>query len=187
MNMKSAILVLLLSLIALDPVCAQAVAPGNGDAQTTAATTQTAPAPPRNIMPLGLNHKPNATNPPAEIARSIDLFFKTLRGDGGAAANAPDFYAKAYDTFFNGTALGAQKEKMSIFVSKTQEAFGLYGPLKDYEVFDNYSIGSNVLVLTYLTRHSMQPLRWRFIYYRPDKTWTLINMGFDDVLLDMLD
>jgi hypothetical protein len=173
MNMKSAILVLLLSLIALDPVCAQAVTPGNGDTQTTAATTQTAPAPPRNIMPLGLNHKPNATTPPAEIARSIDLFFKTLHGDGGAVANA--------------TALGAQKEKMSIFVSKTQEAFGLYGPLKDYEVFDNYSIGSNVLVLTYLTRHSMQPLRWRFIYYRPDKTWTLINMGFDDVLLDMLD
>ena len=76
---------------------------------------------------------------------------------------------------------------MSIFVSKTQEAFGLYGPLKDYEVFDNYSVGSNVLVLTYLTRHDLQPLRWRFIFYRPDKQWGLINMGFDDVLLDMLD
>ncbi len=52
---------------------------------------------------------------------------------------------------------------------------------------DNYSVGSNVLVLTYLTRHDIQPLRWRFIFYRPDKTWQLINMGFDDVLLEMLD
>ena len=186
MTMKSAILVLLLSLVFSRPIVAQSVAPSSGDT-TAAASTQTVPAPPRNIMPVGLNHKPNPVNPPAEIARPIDLFFKTLHGDTGAAANAPDFYEKAYDTFFNGTALGAQKEKMSIFVSKTQEAFGLYGPLKDYEIFDNYSIGSNVLVLTYLTRHSMQPLRWRFIYYRPDKTWTLINMGFDDVLLDMLD
>jgi hypothetical protein len=186
--MKSAPAVLILTLLASLPAFAQAVAPSNGDTSSSGQpATQTAPSPPRNIMPVGLNHKPNPTNPPPEIARSIDLFFKTLRGDPGNAAADSDSYEKAYDTFFTGTALGAQKEKMSIFVSKTQEAFGLYGALKDYEIFDNYSIGSNVLVLTYLTRHSMQPLRWRFIYYRPDKTWTLINMGFDDVLLDMLD
>jgi len=129
-------------------------------------------------MPMSLNHKPNAVNPPPEISGPIDKFFKTLKtGD----------YANAYEGFLAGTRLGAQKEKMSVFVSKTQEAFGIYGKLNDYEVFDNYSVGSNVLVLTYLTRHDLQPLRWRFIFYRPDKQWTLINMGFDDVLLDMLD
>lgn len=139
---------------------------------------QTAPAPPRNIMPASLNHKPNPQAPPAEIAGPIDKFFKGLKtGD----------YANSYETFLTGTLLGQQKEKMSAFISKTQEAFGIYGALNDYEVFDNYSVGSNVLVLTYLTRHAMQPLRWRFVYYRADKTWKLINMGFDDVLLDMLD
>jgi len=142
------------------------------------AGVQTLPAPPRNIMPLSLNHKPNPTNPPAELAAPIDKFFKGLEsGD----------YANSYETFLAGTRLGAQKEKMSVFISKTQEAFGLYGKLNDYEIFDNYSVGSNVLVLTYLSRHDVQPLRWRFIFYRPDKTWGLINMGFDDVLLDMLD
>jgi hypothetical protein len=185
--MKSAALAVVLCLSALVPARAQSVAPSTADSNAQAPAEQTAPSPPRNIMPVGLNHKPNPSPPPAEIARSLDLFFKTLRGDPAAAPNAPDYYEKAYDTFFAGTRLGAQKEKESIFISKTQEAFGIYGPLKDYEIFDNYSIGSNVLVLTYLTRHSMQPLRWRFIYYRPDKTWVLINMGFDDVLLDMLD
>ena len=168
------------------PVWAQSVntqAPDAGGG----ATTQTPPSPPRNIMPQTLNHKPNPTQPPAEIARSIDAFFKTLHGDPTAPASSQDFYEKAYDTFLGGTILGEQKEKMSVFVSKTQEAFGIYGPLKDYEIFDNYSIGANVLVLTYLTRHPIQPLRWRFIYYRPDKSWKLINMGFDDVLLEMLD
>jgi len=183
--MKSA-LVLIFSLIALAPAAAQSVTPSSVD-PTTGASTQSVPAPPRNIMPVGLNHKPMPIQPPAEIAGSIDRFFKTLRGDATAASNAPDFYEKAYDTFFTGSRLATQKEKTSIFVSKTQEAFGIYGPLKDYEIFDNYSIGSNVMVLTYLSRHSVQPLRWRFIYYRPDKTWTLINMGFDDILLDMLD
>jgi hypothetical protein len=141
-------------------------------------TTPDVPEPPRNIMPLSINHKPNPTNPPAEIAGPIDKFFKGLQaGD----------YANSYETFLAGTRLGAQKEKMSVFISKTQEAFGLYGKLNDYEIFDNYKVGSNVLVLTYLSRHDVQPLRWRFIFYRPDKTWGLINMGFDDVLLDMLD
>jgi hypothetical protein len=139
---------------------------------------QAAPPPPRNIMPMSINHKPNATAPPPELAAQIDKFFKTLKaGD----------YPNAYEGFLAGTRLGQQKEKMSLFISKTQEAFGIYGKLNDYEVFDNYSVGSNVVVLTYLTRHDIQPLRWRFIFYRPDKQWGLINMGFDDVLLDMLD
>ena len=138
-------------------------------------------------MPQTLNHKPNPTQPPAEIAHAIDAFFKTLHGDPTAPANAQDFYERAYDTFLNGTMLGTQKEKISYFISKTQEAFGIYGPLKDAEIFDNYSVGSNVLVLTYLSRQTVQPLIWRFIYYRPDKTWKLINLGFGDNLYDLLD
>jgi hypothetical protein len=139
---------------------------------------QTQSAPPRDIMPRSLNHKPNPTNPPAEIAGPIDKFFKTLKtGD----------YPTAYETFLTGSRLGEQKQKMSTMISHTEEAFGIYGKMNDYEIYDNYSVGSNVLVLTYLTRHDIQPLRWRFIYYRPDKTWQLNNMGLDDFLLDMLD
>ena len=167
---------ILISFCLLFPLRAQ-TAPDTTAPEATS-NTQEVPALPRNIMPMSLNHKPNPTNPPAEIAGSIDKFFKGLKaGD----------YANSYEIFLAGTRLGAQKEKMSVFISKTQEAFGLYGKLNDYEIFDNYSVGSNVLVLTYLSRHDVQPLRWRFIFYRPDKTWGLINMGFDDVLLDMLD
>ena len=159
------------------PLRAQTPAP-DATAPDATSSAPSLPAPPRNIMPMSINHKPNPTAPPAEIAGPIDKFFKGLKsGD----------YPGSYETFLNGTKLGAKKEKMSVFISKTQEAFGLYGKLHDYEIFDNYSVGSNVLVLTYLSRHDVQPLRWRFIFYRPEKTWTLINMGFDDVLLDMLD
>jgi hypothetical protein len=129
-------------------------------------------------MPTGFHHKPNAEPPPPEIAVPIAKFFNTLKaGD----------YANAYETFLAGSPLGEQKEKMSVFISKTQEAFGIYGQLYDYELYDNQCIGANVRVLTYLTRHQRQPLRWRFIFYRAQSTWTVTNMGFDDVLLDLLD
>ena len=178
--MKIYSLILLAAVCAAFPLRAQTPpdAPALPDPNSQAAPGPAAGVMPRNIMPLSLNHKPNATNPPPEIAAAVDKFFKGLKaGD----------YAQSYEGFLNGSRLGSQKEKMSVFVSKTQEAFGIYGSLRDYEIFDNYSVGSNVLVLTYLTRHDIQPLRWRFIYYRPEKNWILINMGFDDVLLDMLD
>jgi hypothetical protein len=169
---------LLLTAASILPLHAQNMG-SSGSSDTDADTpTQAAPSPPRNIMPLTLNHKPNPADPPAALAVPIAKFFNGLKaGD----------YANAYESFLAGSRLGMQKEKMSVFVSKTQEAFGLYGGLIDYEVFDNYSIGSNVLVLTYLSRHDVQPLRWRFIFYRPQKNWIIINMGFDDVLLDTLD
>ncbi len=174
---KSLVLLALLSLALAGSSRAQTPALNPNDS-SVGAPSQAAPSPQRNIMPLTINHKPNPTLPPAEIAGPIDKFFKTLKtGD----------YVGAYDSFLAGTRLGTQTEKKSFFISKTQDAFGIYGKLNDAEIFDNYSVGSNVIVLTYLSRHDIQPLRWRFVYYRPDKTWVLINMGFDDVLLDMLD
>ncbi|HUB67611.1 MAG TPA: hypothetical protein VL981_09020 [Candidatus Methylacidiphilales bacterium] len=163
---------LLLALTFFTPLRSQTPAPGDNSG------VQTYVPPPRNIMPLTINHQPNPAQPPPEIRAPIDKFFSTLKsGD----------YVAAYDNFLAGTRLETQTEKKSTFVSKTEDAFGIYGKLTDWEVFDNYSIGHNVVVLTYLSRHPVQPLRWRFIFYRPDKNWVLINMGFDDVLLDLLD
>ena len=177
--MKTNLPILLLLLCLCAPLRAQ-VPSLDPNADTN---TQPPPSPARDIMPQTINHKPNPTAPPAELASQIDKFFKTLKGD----SNADDFYADAYDTFLADSRLGKQVDKKSAIISRTKSAFGLYGKLHDYEIYDNYSVGSNLLVLTYLTRHDLAPLRWRFIFYRPDKTWTLINMGFDDNLLDTLD
>jgi len=178
--MKTALITLLSLAAPLLPLRAQtapdATAPDTA-APTPAPDASGTPAMPHNIMAWSTSHKPNPVNPPAEIAVSIDKFFDGLKsGD----------YANAYETFLSGTMLGAQKEKMSAMIERTQEGFGIYGKMNDYEIYDNYPIGSNVLVLTYLARHEVQPLRWRFIYYRPDNKWKLINMGFDDFLLDLL-
>lgn len=157
-------------------------------AQDVPLNIPTTPPPPdadnsghRDIMPVHPIvpiHAASAIQPPKEIADKIDVFFKSLKTGS---------YSSAYDVFLENTRLGSQKDKMSVFVSRTEAAFGIYGQMNDYELYDNYPIGHNVIVLTYLTRHSIQPLRWRFIYYRADSTWTVINMGFDDNLLELLD
>jgi hypothetical protein len=177
--MKNILLFLSLALLLAAPVAVRAQNMGNspdpsgGGAGGSGQSDQNLPH-----MPTGFHHTPHAEPAPPEIAVPIAKFFNTLKaGD----------YANAYETFLAGTPLGEQKEKMSVFISKTQEAFGIYGQLYDYELYDNQSIGSNVRVLTYLTRHQRQPLRWRFIFYRAQSTWTVTNMGFDDVLLDLLD
>ncbi|MCE0499308.1 MAG: hypothetical protein LV481_15315 [Methylacidiphilales bacterium] len=171
--MKIPILVpLLLALALLTPLRSQTPAPDSNSG------VQTMAPPPRHIMPLTTNRNPNPIQPPPEIRERIDKFFDTLKGGDCVAA---------YDGLLAGTRLDTQVDKKSDFISRTQTAFGIYGKLTDWEVFDNYSVGSNVIVVTYLSRHPIQPLRWRFVYYRPDKTWGLINIGFDDVLLDQLD
>ena len=135
---------LALALLLLSPLALRAQTAAPDPAAGTLPSAGQQPSPPRSIMPLTINHKPNPTNPPAEIAGPIDRFFKTLKtGD----------YTTAYETFFVNTRLGMQKEKMAAFSARTQEAFGIYGALNDYEIYDNYSVGSHVLVLTYLTRH----------------------------------
>jgi hypothetical protein len=176
---KILLLLFLLSFAAPAALRAQTMGSAPDDNSSSSSSGQSAPSSqdlPR--MPTGFHHKPNAEPPPPEIAVPIAKFFNTLKsGD----------YSNAYETFLAGSALGEQKEKMSVFISKTQDAFGIYGTLYDYELYDNQSIGANVLVLTYLTRHQRQPLRWRFIFYRAQSTWTVTNLGFDDVLLDLLD
>lgn len=175
--MKNILLLLPLAILLVAPVTLRAQNMGNpADGGGSSSSDQSDQG---NLprMPTGFHHKPSAEPPPPEIAVPIAKFFNALKGGD---------YANAYETFLAGSPLGEQKEKMSVFVSKTQEAFGIYGSLYDYELYDNQSIGANVRVLTYLTRHQRQPLRWRFIFYRAQSTWTVTNMGFDDVLLDLL-
>ncbi len=176
-NLAPLLLVLALALPLRAQTAAPAPGPGDITDDTTPQNNSLSSTPYHLRMPQPMDHKPNPTPAPPEISGPIEHFFQTLKtGD----------YAGAYETFLSGTRLGAQKDKMSYQISKTEEAFGLYGKLNDIEVYDNYPMGKNVIVMTYLTRQENQPLRWRFIYYRADKNWMLINIGFDDPLLDLI-
>jgi hypothetical protein len=133
---------------------------------------------PRDIIKFQTRRTPNPTHPPAELKVPIDKFFNTLKtGDS----------TKAYTELLAGTRLAERKENLQIFIEKTDQAQGIYGKLISFEIYDNYNVGSSLMVLTYITNHPMQPLRWRLVYYKPEKAWMLIDVRVDDVLEDLVD
>jgi len=133
---------------------------------------------PRDYFKVQTRRTPTATQPPAEIKVPLDKFFTTLKtGDT----------TKAYEELLINTRLAERKENLKLFIEKTDQALGLYGKVLNYELYDNYSVGSGLMVLTYLSLHPVQPLRWRVVYYKPEKTWMLIDVRVDDVLEDLID
>lgn len=133
---------------------------------------------PRDYFKVQTRRNPTPTAPPAEVKGPVDKFFSTLKlGDT----------TKAYEELLINTRLAERKENLKLFIEKTDQALGLYGKVINYEIYDNYNVGSGLMVLTYLSLHPVQPLRWRFVYYRPEKAWMLIDVRVDDVLEDLLD
>ena len=120
---------------------------------------------------------PNPVPPPAELRAPIEKFFLGLKAGESR---------KAYEELVANTNL-AEREELKVLINKTDQALALYGKVSTFEVYDNYSVGANLTVLTYLTHHQFQPLRWRLVYYRPEKTWSLIDVRVDDQLEDLID
>lgn len=133
---------------------------------------------PNDLIRLLPRRTPSPTQPVAEIKAQIDKFFNTLKaGDS----------TKAYEELLIGSRLGERKENVRMLIDKTDQAFGVYGKMTGVEVFDNYMIGANVSVTVYLMHLPAQPIRWRFVYYKPETTWRLIDLRVDDVLDDLIE
>jgi hypothetical protein len=94
---------------------------------------------------------------------------------------------EAFDLLLKDTRLSAREENVKELIRRTEQALGLYGKMNDYEVVDTYQVGSRMLVTTYLSALQVQPLRWRFVYYKADKNWMLIDLRVDDHLADLVE
>jgi len=121
--------------------------------------------------------EPNGEAPPAALRQKIDAFFAKL---GQSETQA------AYNQLLKGSRIAQQPDNVALLVAKTDQAFGVYGKLIKYEPLDTYEFGSSVISTTYLSNLPVQPLRWRFIFYKPADEWTIIDVRVDDVVSDML-
>jgi hypothetical protein len=133
----------------------------------------TSPLMMRDLLPRSMFRDANNTPPPAEIRAQIDKFFGQVK----AGQNE-----KAFQELVSGTRLAAKEDEIKTLIGGADQAVAMYGKLIQAELYDNHPIGSNLLSLTYLSMHPIKPLRWRFVFYRPDKAWTLMNVRFDDAI-----
>jgi hypothetical protein len=129
---------------------------------------------PKDMVPLILPRNPINRPPPQDIQKSIDTFFQTLqKGDVDVAFR--DFLANSEHV--------QKKYDVNEFIAKTRQAFAFYGNAKGYELYDNHTVGSRMIYLTYFLYLKSIPLRWRIIYYAADPNdWKLINLSVDDLV-----
>ena len=104
------------------------------------------------VMP---RRDPKPTQPIPEIRVRTEKFFNMLK-EGKTS--------QAYDELLADERLGQQPQNVQLLLQKTEQALGLYGQLLSFEIYDNYTVGSRINVVTYLTFHPVQPLRWRFVF-----------------------
>ncbi len=56
----------------------------------------------------------------------------------------------------------------------------LYGGVVDVELVEEKRISDFALKLVYVVLRENHIIRWRFIYYKPEQTWRLNSIAFDD-------
>lgn len=132
----------------------------------------------RDVAPLILSKKPNKRPPPTEIGLQVEMFFIKLQQE-----KVDD----AFKILLEKSAHIKKKYDINEFINKTKQAFKLYGKMNGYELYDNRSVGSRLVYLTYFIYLESVPLRWRLIYYSPNnRDWKLINLSVDDLLDESL-
>ncbi len=113
-----------------------------------------------------------------QVQKILDSFFDLLQ---------QDHVDQAYDQLTKGTKLADKPEDIRLLKSKTNQAINVYGDIVGREVVAIQNVGTHLLRATCLSVGKNYPLRWRFYFYRDDKTWRLIDIRVDDRLVDMFD
>ncbi|WP_246189453.1 hypothetical protein [Methylacidimicrobium cyclopophantes] len=139
---------------------------------------QAAPSPQvRDLPPLRTHGEPNLQAPVPEIRAPIERFFRDLLAGE---------IQRAFQELLVTSRLSSRHENVSVLMDKTAQAFTYYGKATAFEPYDTRAIGGRLYVVTYLLDLELQPLRWRFVYYRPEEAWKLIDIRVDDALEDLI-
>lgn len=63
----------------------------------------------------------------------------------------------------------------------------LIGNYQGYELIKEKITGESLKLISYMVKFDRQPIRFTFIFYKPDKIWQVLNLKYDDKLDDDLE
>lgn len=122
--------------------------------------------------------KPVATKPVAAmpaVGRSVvsvvDTFFKKYKNDGTSAAI--DFLFGTNKYFTNTTGISQLKAKLD----SLRQGIGMY---LGKDLISQKNASNSLYFYSYLVKHEVQPLRFTFIFYKPQNEWVLYRFKYDD-------
>lgn len=107
-------------------------------------------------------------------------FFKTFKTKGSATA-IDDLYKP--NPWINNTGDSVKKLKNQL-AGLTEDFVGKY---YGYEVITDRMVGKSLLLKSYMVRFDRQPIRFQFIFYKPDNKWIIYSFQYDGSLSSELE
>jgi len=109
-----------------------------------------------------------------EAIGNVNSFFEKYKNDGTK---------KAIDYLFSRSQpiTGVDNLKNKLDSTRTE-----LGEFTGYEQITEKNVGNGLVLLSYLVKHKYSPIRFTFIFYRPEKNWVLYKFYFDTEFMDEL-
>jgi hypothetical protein len=119
-----------------------------------------------------------AHGPNDQPGMMIDTFFLALKANQVEAG---------YDGLVKDSIIADRAQDVASLKEKTKQALDNYGPISGYELVNEKDVGTTLMRRTFISLNEDIPLRWRFYFYKPGKTWKLIDLRVDDGLVELFD
>lgn len=78
-------------------------------------------------------------------------------------------------------------DKINALKSSLRSTINLVGKYYGNDQIVTKSIGCNFVLCSYLVKYSRQPIRFNFVFYKPNDKWVLYNLKYDDRLSSELE
>ncbi len=126
------------------------------------------------LIPQLLPRNPSNKPPPAPVQKQLEAFFQ------GVQAGKVE---ECFKTLVASNPTLSDPAAVPEFVGNIRKGLEVFGPLQGYELYDQRTVGTRVIYITYLSYHPKKPLRWQFVFYTPiGADWKLLNLRFDDTV-----
>ncbi len=99
-----------------------------------------------------------------------DKFFQTFEATPDKAVD----YCFSTNKWFTGN-----QEAIKDMETKLNKLIGIVGKYYGYEKIQEKKIGNNYKLETYMIKYDRQPVKFTFIFYRPENEWHVQNFYFN--------
>jgi hypothetical protein len=157
---------------------------------------------------LHAQDKPKTTNTPKVLVfpsstKQPQAMAEAPERPPASPANVPDAIAQIVAVFFGSLGKGEVDQAWNVLGKgskrcelpgalkelkiKTEEAIADFGAIVDYDLVDAKSVGNRLVRATYISNGKVNPLRWRFYFYKPADNWLLLDISIDPRITALFD
>lgn len=101
----------------------------------------------------------------------VDQFFKKYKEDG--TSTAIDYLFGTNKYFSNAAGINLLKTKLDSLRLST-------GPFLGKELISQKAAGTSLVFYSFLVKNEIQPMRFTFMFYKPQSEWVLYRFKYDD-------